>query len=103
MGTDGQPALPVGVFKSLMIVVASAVGAWVLVIVFCKRQVFKIRGLTVGMLWLGINIGLDLLILIPLTKMRLTDYFGEIALRYLVIPIMAIAIGIAAKPLGGNK
>jgi hypothetical protein len=39
------------------------------------------------------NIVLDLIVLVPVTKMALSDYFGEIALRYLVIPIMAAAIG----------
>lgn len=32
MGRDGQPLLPIGVFKSLMVVVGSAVGAWLRVL-----------------------------------------------------------------------
>ena len=92
VGRDGQPILPTGVFKSLMIVIGSAVGAWLLVGVFRQRPSFRHPGLVVGLLWLAINVGLDLLILVPLTKMSLWDYAGEIALRYLVIPIMAVAI-----------
>ncbi|MFM9887285.1 MAG: hypothetical protein ACKVQT_30020 [Burkholderiales bacterium] len=102
MGRDGQPVLPIGAFKSLMIVIGSAVGAWLLVRVFRRRPVFKPAGAVVGVLWIGINIGLDLLILLPMTKMSLPDYFGEIALRYLVIPIMAIAIDIAADASRAN-
>ena len=95
IGVDGQPILPSGTFKSLMIVVGSVVGAWLLVRVFRQRPAFKRAGLTVGLLWMGINVGLDLLILVPLTKMSLPNYFGDIALRYLVIPTMAVAIGAA--------
>jgi uncharacterized membrane protein YpjA len=98
IGRNGQPRIPIGVFKSLMIVVGSAVGAWLLVRVFRRRPAFKHPGLVVGFIWLGINIVLDLLILVPLARMNLSDYFGEIALRYLVIPIMAVAIGDVAAP-----
>lgn len=100
MGKDGQPILPTGLFKSLMIVVGSAVGAWLLVRVFRQRPAFKHAGLIVGLLWFCINVSLDMLILVPLTKMSLPDYVGEIALRYLVIPIMAIAIEMSAGTSG---
>jgi uncharacterized membrane protein YpjA len=100
VGRDGQPIMPTGVFKSLMIVIGSAVGAWLLVRVFRQRPSFRQPGLVVGLLWLAINVGLDLLILVPLTKMSLPDYAGEIALRYLVIPIMAVAIDVAAARSG---
>lgn len=68
--------------------------------VFRQRPAFKRAGLIVGLLWMGINVGLDLLILVPLTKMSLPDYFGDIALRYLVIPTMAVAIGAAISTSG---
>ena len=97
VGRDGQPVLPTGMFKSLMIVIGSAVGAWLLVRVFWQRPPFEHPGVVVGLLWLAINVGMDLLVLIPMTRMSLSDYFGEIALRYLVIPIMAVAIDVAAS------
>ncbi len=97
IGKDGQPIVPQGVFKSLMIVIGSAVGAWLLVLVFRQRPTCRYPSLVVGLLWLAINIGFDLLILVPLTGMNLTDYAGEIALRYLAIPIMAIAISVASE------
>jgi uncharacterized membrane protein YpjA len=97
VGRDGQPILPIGIFKSLMIVIGSAVGAWLLVRLFRRRPLFRRPGLVVGLLWLGINVLLDLLILVPLTHMSLSDYAGEIALRYLVIPIMAVAIDAANR------
>ena len=39
------------------------------------------------------NILLDLSILVPMTKMNLGEYFSKIGLRYLLIPIMAGAMG----------
>lgn len=101
MGQDGQPVLPMGVFKSLMVVVGAAVGAWLLVSVFRHRPTFRHAGFLIGLLWLVKNVGLDLGFLIPLTKMSLTEYFGDIALRYLVIPIMAIAFDAVRRISGG--
>ena len=92
MGPGGQSVLPLGVFKSLMMIVGSAVGAWMLVRVFHQALLFKYTALMIGLFWLGINIVLDLLVLLPIAKMSIPDYFGEIALRYLIIPIMAVAI-----------
>lgn len=99
-GRDGQPVLPVGVFKSLMVVVGAAVGAWLLVRALRQRPRFTHAGWVVGLLWLGINVGLDLAVLLPIAKMDPREYFGEIALRYLVIPIMAIAIDVAGLGAG---
>jgi uncharacterized membrane protein YpjA len=100
IGREGQPILPAGMFKSLMIVVGSAVGAWFLVRVFRHPPRIRQEGLVVGVLWLAINVGLDLITVVPLSKMSIYEYFSEIGLRYLVIPIMAIAIAAAA---GGTK
>lgn len=101
IGSDGLPRLPIGLFKSVMVVVGSIVGAWLLVRLFRQRPAFRHPGLMIGGLWLLINVALDLLILVPLTHMRLTDYFGEIALRYLVIPVMAVAIEAAGRVPAG--
>lgn len=70
-----------------------------LVRVFRQRPAFRPRaGRRPPLAWH--NVVLDLLILVPMTNMGLGDYAGEIALRYLVIPIMAVAIGAAAGPSG---
>lgn len=103
MGRDGRPVVPVGVFKSTMVVVGSAVGAWLLVQVLRRRPAYKSAGLIVGLIWLWINLGLDLLVLVPLAGMSWPDYFGEIGLRYLVIPIMGVAIDAAAGPVADGR
>jgi uncharacterized membrane protein YpjA len=81
-----------------MIVVGSFSAAILLVSYFRNINVdyFK-EGIIVGMIWFGINIVLDLLILIPMSGMSITDYFMQIGLRYLAIPAMSIAVGTALK------
>lgn len=96
MGGGGQPVVPIGVFKSIMVLVGAATGAWLLLRVLRQSPPFKHVGVTVGFMWFGINLGLDLLVLVPLSGMGLSEYFGEIGLRYLLIPILAIAIDVAA-------
>ena len=49
----------------------------------------------VGLTWFGLNIVLDLLILIPMSGMTLPDYFAQIGLRYVAIPAMSTAVGAA--------
>ncbi len=93
---EGKLSIDIFLFKSIMIVVGSISGAILLISYFRKinSSYFK-EGVTVGFIWLGINILLDLLVLIPMSGMSIADYFTQIGLRYLVIPAMSIAIGTA--------
>lgn len=95
---DGQPVIDIFLFKSIMIVIASATGASFLVLYFKKidKNYFH-EGIIVGVVWLVINIILDLIILVPMSKMNIGTYFAQIGLRYLVIPIMSISIGYIAE------
>lgn len=97
-GPDGAPRVDIHLFKSIMIVVATFVG--------CSLLVKYFKGVTkdyvktacqVGWLWFGLNIVLDLLILLPLSGLSLTDYITQIGLRYLMIPIIATAFGYILK------
>jgi len=97
VGPDGTPRIPEEIFKSIMIVVGSGVGAWLLVAVFRRRPHFGHAGLVVGALWLVINLALDVAILLPLSGMRLGTYVGDIALRYLVIVFMAMAVDAVSR------
>jgi len=81
-------------FKSIMIVVGSISAAILLVSYFKKISTAYLKeGIIVGVAWFGINILLDLLILIPMSGMSITDYFTQIGIRYLVIPAMSITVG----------
>jgi hypothetical protein len=81
-------------FKSIMIIVGSISAAILLIYYFKKvnTSYFK-EGFVVGFTWLGINILLDLLVLIPMSGMSMAEYFMQIGIRYLVIPVMGIMVG----------
>ena len=81
-------------FKSIMIVVGSISAAILLILYFKKTSASYLKeGIIVGVAWFGINILLDLLILIPMSGMIIVDYFTQIGIRYLVIPAMSITVG----------
>lgn len=91
-------------FKSLMIVVGSITAA--ILIVWCFRPVeknFTHEAIVTGLVWLLANWILDLIVLVGLLGMTLPDYAGQIGLRYLVIPAMVIAAGIATEEAGKRK
>ncbi len=93
---EGKLTIDVFLFKSIMIVVGSISASFLLIFYFKKinENYFK-EGIIVGLTWFGINILLDLLVLIPMSKMQIPDYFAQIGLRYLVIPAMSITVGTA--------
>ncbi len=91
---DGKLIIDVFLFKSIMIVVGSISGAVLLIYYFKKvhTNYFK-EGIIVGLLWFSINILLDLLVLVPMSGMSIADYFAQIGLRYIMIPVMCITVG----------
>ena len=93
---EGGLTIDIFLFKSIMIVVGSISAAFLLVLYFKKiyADYFK-EGIIVGVVWFGISILLDLLVLIPMSGMSIPDYFTQIGLRYLAMPAMSIAIGAA--------
>ena len=95
---EGELTINILFFKSIIIVVGSFSAAFLLVSYFKKinADYFK-EGIIVGLTWFGINILLDLLILIPMSGMSIADYFTRIGLGYLAIPAMSIAVGTALK------
>jgi intracellular septation protein A len=97
VGRDGQWLIPQPLFKSIMVVVFGGVGAGLLVITFRRIKPSLINGIAVGGLWLALNLGLDVLILVPMVSMDLALYWQDIGLRYVLIPIMAAAIGVAGQ------
>jgi len=93
---EGTLSIDIFVFKTIMIVVGSIVGAIFLVSYFKKISGDYLKeGIILGVVWFGINIVLDLIILVPMSKIGIWDYFVQTGLRYLSIPAMSIAIGSA--------
>ena len=91
---EGGLVIDIFLFKTIMIVVGAIIGAFLLVSYFKKINNSYLReGIIVGLAWFSINILLDLLVLVPMSEMALTDYFAQIGLRYLVMPVMSIMVG----------
>jgi uncharacterized membrane protein YpjA len=101
---QGQLVVDALVFKAVMVVVGSIAGAALLVLYFSKiEKNYVSEGVMVGVVWLVLNILLDLLILVPMSKMATGTYFAQIGLEYLTIPTMSIAMGLVARAANENK
>ncbi len=91
---DGELAIDIFLFKTIMIIVGALIGAYLLVRYFRKVEQNHLReGVYVGLLWLVMNWALDFATLVPMNDMAASAYFSEIGLRYLTMPIFAVAIG----------
>ena len=96
--SQGKLTIDVRFFKSIMVVVGSISAALLLISYFKKIKSNYIKeSIIVGLTWFAINIILDIIILIPMSGMSFTDYFTQIGLGYIVIPVMSIMIGIALE------
>ncbi len=95
---EGTLLIDIFLFKSIMLIVGSVVGAFLLVSYFKKLKKNQLKeGIIIGIVWFAMDILLDLIILVPMSKMGIGAYFAQIGIRYLTIPIMSIAIGYVAK------
>ena len=91
---SGELLIPQPLFKSLMTIIGGGLGAWLLVLVFRRIRPTLVSGVSIGLIWMALNLALDLLVLVPLADMSLGGYFADIGLRYLAIPIIAAAMGV---------
>jgi len=81
-------------FKSLMVVFSAFVGIIMLALYYKKVESnFVSEGVLIGVIWLVVNIVLDLIVLVGAFKSPMGEYFIGIGLRYLNIPIVSIGIG----------
>jgi hypothetical protein len=95
----GNYRIPETSFKSIMVVVGSFVGVFFAVRYFSKVDVGHVsEGIVIGIVWLLINLMLDLaLVYVGFFKMTPNQYFTDIGLRYLSIPIYTIGLSYALK------
>lgn len=92
----GQLLVPQPLFKSIMVVIGGASGCWLLIVAFRRLAITPASALALGCYWLAINLLLDLIVLVLLMKMPAAHYLMDIGLRYLLIPIIAMSMGIVA-------
>jgi hypothetical protein len=98
----GEPLYDLQVIKSFLIVVGSLVGALLAIRYFRDTEKdFAKEGAILGFSWLVINSVLDIIVLVYLLKgMDILTWAGQIGIRYLVMPIMTIAMGVAMEMRG---
>jgi hypothetical protein len=95
---SGQPTMDIFFIKSILLVVSSLFGAYLLIVYFKQlKDDFLKEALIVGVSWLSINWLLDVVILLPMAKISIAAWFTQIGLRYLVIPVFSISIGYIAQ------
>ena len=92
----GQLTISRTLFKSLMVVAGGGIGVSLLVLAFRHIEASLRIGVAIGCYWLALNLILDLLILVPMSGMGISDYFYDIGLRYFLLPMMAGAMGAVA-------
>lgn len=91
---DGKLLTDLFLFKTVMILVGNFTGCVLLASLVLKIPGKKFRILfATGFIWLTINWGLDFLILLPMSKMNVVDYFIQIGLRYLTMIFISFTVG----------
>jgi hypothetical protein len=96
---QGNFTIPETFFKSIMVVVGAATGVLLSVSYFSgvKKNYFG-EGVVIGVVWLAINLSLDLAMVYGgFFKMSPAQYYTDIGLRYMSIPIYTIGMGYALK------
>ena len=119
---DGTKIVNEITFKTIMIIVSSATGSYLLPKLHRRYNTLRstessqikrgllstsdlVDGYTVGIIWMIINWILDFLVLLPLTGMSLRTYFLEIGLRYFNMLFQAVCVhnvAVNMKTIGGE-
>jgi hypothetical protein len=103
----GQLLINELLFKNIMIVVASYFSAFLIIKYFkAVDKNYVKEGIMLGVLWLVINLVLDMVTIVPMGK-PISVYLSQIGLGYLMIPAMTILAGkileIKNKPVAIQK
>lgn len=90
----GELRTDIFLFKTVMRLVSAPLGLGLLSYHLRRLPGNYLRGgLVAGLVWLVINWALDFAVLLPLSGMSLSDYFVQIGLGYLVMPITGYFMG----------
>ena len=90
----GELLVPYATFKSSIMAVGVLSGSYLLFQFFKAVDAEFVKyGVLVGIIWLLLNLLLDILILVPMMKSTLSEYFTTIGLGYISIPAVSIAMG----------
>ena len=90
----GELMVPYATFKSSIMAVGVLSGSYLLFQFFKAVDAEFVKyGVLVGIIWLLLNLLLDILILVPMMKSTLSEYFTTIGIGYISIPAVSIAMG----------
>ncbi len=83
-------------FKTIMILVGGFTGVALAVAYFKNIQTDYVKdGILLGVIWLAISLSFDLVMVgVGFFPMTVTEYFTDIGLRYLIMPIYTVGMGI---------
>lgn len=90
----GELLVPYATFKSSIMAVGVLSGSYLLFQFFKAVDAEFVKyGVLVGIIWLLLNLLLDILVLVPMMKSTLSEYFTTIGIGYISIPAVSIAMG----------
>ena len=90
----GELVVSYSTFKTVIMLVGVVTGCYLLFRYFKLVNENFIRYAAIaGFSWFAINIILDIVILVPIMKTTVADYFMSIGLSYFAIPVISITIG----------
>lgn len=92
----GKLAIPMPLFKSIMVVVGGSSGALLLQRALRDRRATAASGGMLGAFYMVVNWGLDLALLLPLSGQSPAEYAADIGLRYVVMPVTGALLGAMA-------
>lgn len=101
----GAIVLSLGFEQSFISIVLSPVNVLMLLIFFwvyfdrVKMKKLVGEGFLLGVVWLLVNVVLDLLILIPMMKVDYATWFMTIGIKYLAMPVETAALGFVIEQL----
>ena len=98
---SGELSIEIFLFKTIMLIIGGLGGAWAIILFFKKIDTNYLKeSILAGLIWLGMNLLLDMIILLPISGMAIDDYFIQIGLRYLSIPITVTLCGYLLEKKG---
>jgi uncharacterized membrane protein YpjA len=90
----GEMIVPYATFKGIITVVGVGSGCYLLYRYFLLvTDHFAKQGIVVGVMWMLINLVLDMIFLVPMAKLNVSEYLLTIGISYLSIPAIAITMG----------
>jgi len=94
---DGQPRFSEDLFESVMAVSLAGTTSLMAYRLFRPSASIGVSGLVVGLVWMAISLTFDLLAIVLAFDMPLPKYIEDIALSYLLIPAITIAVAKTAR------